>query len=163
MRNVLPHEHLWRTPRTNGCRPGPPVPNSDQEEQSVPETSPNTHTALGDTRLLLGAPKVRAQLLNLGKGESSWVNPSWRSGMGKPKSGVGLEQSSRWFLWCRSASQAQPGHAHKLPQLLWPSQAFAELVVRCPSHHLHPLSWHHLHIAFILPALLLWLLIFRGK
>lgn len=51
-------------------------------------------------------PKASSQLLNLEKGESSCVEPNWRSGMAKPKPDIsaGSEQSSRGFPWCRSAT-----------------------------------------------------------
>lgn len=109
-------------------------------------SSSNIHTTLGDTSFLLRAHQAKSQLLNLGKGESSCVNPKWSSGMGKPKSHLVLAQSRAPDDF--PASQAQLGHTHKLPQLLRSSQPCAELVAKCPSHNLHPLSWHHLHRMF---------------
>lgn len=85
----------WRTPRAGGCRPGPPAPSLDQEEQSIPESSSNIHTSPGDARILLGAHKAtKSQPLNWKRGRAAvwiqrggqeWESPNLRSALAQSR------------------------------------------------------------------------------
>lgn len=167
MRNVLPHNHpncclhgfwVWRTSRTDGCRPVVPPqchPVTSSDEEGCP------HLVLGPVAFLVrphqtsthphwnhnpwnyqvpsGSPQRQGSAIGFCKRETAivWILSGVKD-MGKPKfaNSTGSEQSSRlsslvqsWGAG-RAANQAQLGHAHKLLQLFWSWQPFGVLVAK---------------------------------
>lgn len=172
MRNVLPHNHsnccfhgfwVWRTSRTDGCRPAVPpqchpVTSSDEEGRAhlvlslvaflvrPNQTSTHPHWNLNSWSYQVpsGSPQRQDSALVFCKRETAivWILGGVKD-VRKPKlaNSIGSEQSSRlsslvqsWGAG-RAANEAKLGHVHKFPQLLRSWQPFGVLVAKSP----HPI------------------------